>query len=109
MDSQKNKNENMKAMWTIVVGSIFAWVGDLMALLALLECCLSIFCTCGMIVDKGPVDHYWNCGVLIHGSLFLVWSAIAVSFLLTAKLLLKGEWWKLPIVQIEAVFGFRCK
>lgn len=48
-------------------------------------------------VDRGPVDRYWNCGVLIYGVHFLVVSVVALLAFVAASSLLRRPWWKTPL------------
>jgi hypothetical protein len=89
-----------------VFGSICAWLGGLIALLAGLCGCLTVVCIFMMLLDHGLVDHYWSCGVAIYGFGFIVLSAVTLPCFLFANVLLKDKWWRLPKRQIGTIVGY---
>ena len=101
--------EIMKDSISTGIGCGCAWISALCTLMALFQLGLTAYCVVMMDLDKGPVDHYWNCGVLIYGCQFLVASAIALPCFLLASWLLKGNCWRLPISQVKAFWGILCR
>lgn len=93
----------LKKISVYVIGSLFAWMCGLFTALTILEAFLTIVCLFMMGIDNGPVDHYWNCGVLIHGFEAIVCSVIAFTFWCLTYLTLKIDWWRLPAQQLKAI------
>ena len=74
-----------------------SWLCLLVVLLALLNWVLTAICLVMDAIDQGPEDHYWNCGVAIHGGLALIWSVLAAIYCFEVK----DRWWKLPILHLR--------
>jgi hypothetical protein len=68
----------------------------LLALPAMFEACLVVYCTVMMFSDKGPIDHYWSCGVLIYLLQFLIAAVFALPFALCC-IFLQAPWNDLDI------------
>ncbi len=50
-------------------------------MLTVVQTWLTSYCAFMLYFDKGIEDHYYNCGVLIHGTLLAIVGAIALAFL----------------------------
>jgi len=88
----------------IVAGSVCAWISFFFCTAVLYNGGLTVLCAIMLDVDRGPVDHYWNCGLVIHGVQFFVAVAASVIFWFLAKVLLRVNWSGVPASQVSLIW-----
>jgi hypothetical protein len=87
------------------LGFIFAWLSLGLILELVLQICLATYCWYMMPTDAGPVDHGYNCGVLIYGSQSVFCFVLGCISFGIGSCLLKGNSWQVCLKQVQRVFG----
>jgi hypothetical protein len=89
----------------VFFGWVCACLAAVLSWFAVFQSLLVVLCSVMMTVDKGSVDHYWNCGFLIHGVQFVVGGLLALVFGGLTYVFVQCAWWTFFIRQIRAALS----